>query len=372
MSRRAALLGLVCALAAAGCGAAPGLRIENGGRTVRATSRSGPQPHVQSLAAVAFVSATRGWAAGTHAIIATADGGRTWTEQYRGPADIRGLVFADERDGWAVAAAALLRTTDGGATWAPAGEPDGRVLASVDFVSPTQGWGIAVPPAGAPDALPLGTVVRTTDGGATWSVVAPDAANSLCVSGGSLIAGAGSRVLRSTDGGGTWTALFGGAGQDSWNTATVECAGQSSIWVLFLGGGSMGSQGYAAYARSDGGASWRPVVVGPVNAGSDPAFHGVAQLDNYPGPFAAVTPSEAVFLGQCPACDPQHVTVLQTADGGTRWHRNVISGFAPTGLAFADARHGWMTTRLGGYPGRHAAILATTDGGRTWHPVFPA
>ena len=112
-------------------------------------------------------------------------------------------------------------------------------------------------------------------------------------------------------------------------------------------------------------------LVDLVRAGSDPAFHGVAQLDAYPGPFAAVSPSEAVFLGQCPACDPQHVTVLRTEDGGTSWERHVINGFVPTGLAFADAEHGWMTTQLGGYPGRHAAILATTDGGRSWHPVYP-
>jgi hypothetical protein len=123
---------------------------------------------------------------------------------------------------------------------------------------------------------------------------------------------------------------------------------------------------------SDAGASWRPVIVAPILAGSEPAFRGVARLDAYPGPFAAVTPSEAVFLGQCPACDPQHVMVLRTEDGGTRWQRHVIGGFVPTGLAFADADHGWMTTQLGGYPGRHSAILATTDGGRTWHPVYPA
>jgi hypothetical protein len=152
----------------------------------------------------------------------------------------------------------------------------------------------------------------------------------------------------------------------------VQCAGPSSIWVLFLGGSAAGSQGYAAYTSSDAGASWRPVVVAPILAGSDPAFRGVAQLDAYPGPFDAVSSAEAVFLGQCPACDPQHVMVLRTEDGGAHWQRHAIGGFVPTGLAFADAEHGWMTTQLGGYPSRPAAILATSDGGRTWHRVFPA
>jgi photosystem II stability/assembly factor-like uncharacterized protein len=369
MKVRALTFALGCTLVASGCGAASGLRVENSGGTVAVTHPAGSAPRVKSLDAVAFPTATNGWAAGQGAIIATADGGRTWTEQYRGPADIRMLDFTDERSGWAVAAGTLLRTTDGGATWEEAGEPAGRVLTGVHFVSPMQGWGTA---ATGTEAPALDDLVRTTDGGMTWSAVRPNGANSVCTSGSTLIAGAGSQVLASSDEGATWTSLLDASNaRTPWFGATVACAG-SSIWVLFQGGAAAGSQGYAAYASPDAGASWKPVVVAPILAGSDPAFHGVAQLDNYAGPFAAVTPAEAVFLGQCPACDPQHVMVLETEDGGSSWARHVINGFVPTGLAFADARHGWMTTQLGGYPGRHAAILATTDGGRTWHPVFPA
>jgi photosystem II stability/assembly factor-like uncharacterized protein len=369
MSVRAAGLGIVCALVAAGCGASAGLRVENSGGTVPVTTRAGAQPRVHSLDAIAFPSKTHGWAAGQGAIIATSDGGRTWTQQYRGRAGIRSLDFAGERNGWAVAEASLLRTTDGGATWEQAGEPEGRLLTSVDFVSAMRGWGVATLTGVAEAPYMGGTVVRTSDGGESWSVVGPSDRNSVCATGTTLVAGAGSRVLRSTDGGSTWTPLFDAG--DTWMETNVQCTG-SSIWALFLGGGAAGSQGYAAYASGDAGATWRPAVVAPILAGSDPAFHGVARLDNYPGPFAAVTPAEAVFLGQCPACDPQHVMVLRTEDGGSHWARHVINGFAPTGLAFADASHGWMTTQLGGYPDRHAAILATTDGGQSWYPVFPA
>ena len=372
MNVRAGTVVLGCALVTAGCGASTGLRIENSGRTVAVTKPAKTLQRVKSLDAVAFVSDNRGWAAGTHAIIATADGGRTWTQQYRGPVDVRSLDATDERHGWAVGAATLLRTTDGGATWEPAGEPNGRVLTAVDFVSPTSGWGVATP-AGANEPPGLGVaVVRTNDGGESWSVVGSASANSLCVSGATLVVGSESRVLRSTDDGATWTTLFNSSNPlTTWMGATVQCTAPSSIWVLFLGGSAAGSQGYAAYTTSDAGVSWRPVVVAPILAGSDPAFRGVVRLDSYPGPFDAVSAAEAMFLGQCPACDPQHVMVLRTEDGGANWQRHVINGFVPTGLAFADARHGWMTTQLG-YPGRHAAILATSDGGRTWHRVFPA
>jgi photosystem II stability/assembly factor-like uncharacterized protein len=369
MRVRALIFALGCTLVASGCGAPSGLRVENSGGTVPVTTQAGAQPRVHSLDAIAFPSETHGWAAGKGAIIATADGGRTWTQQYHGAAAVHSLDFTDERDGWAVAETSLLRTTDGGATWSPAEEPTGRVLTSVDFVSPTRGGGVATLTGVAEAPYMGGAVVRTSDGGESWSVVGPSDRTSVCTTGTTLVAGAGSRVLGSSDGGSTWTPLFDAG--DTWMETTVHCAG-SSIWALLLGGGAAGSQGYAAYASADAGATWRPVVVAPILAGSDPAFHGVAQLDNYPGPFAAVTTSQAVFLGQCPACDPQHVMVLRTEDGGSHWARHVIEGFAPTGLAFADAAHGWMTTQLGGYPGRHAAILATTDGGRSWHPVFPA
>jgi photosystem II stability/assembly factor-like uncharacterized protein len=218
----------------------------------------------------------------------------------------------------------------------------------------------------------LGDLVRTTDGGITWSLVKPHAASSVCASRDTLIAAAGSHVVRSTNEGQSWTQLFDASNaRTAWFDATVQCAGHSSIWALFQGGAAAGSQGYAAYTSTDAGASWRPVLVAPILAGSDPAFHGVVRLDAYPGPFDAVSAADAVFLGQCPACDPQHVMVLRTEDGGAHWDRHVINGFVPTGLSFADAQHGWMTTQVA-YPGRRAAILATSDGGRTWHRVFPA
>ena len=160
-------------------------------------------------------------------------------------------------------------------------------------------------------------------------------------------------MRRSTDGGATWSTLLdaGGTPTTQWFTATVQCPDLQSIWVLFQGGAAAGSQGYAAYTSADAGVGWQPVVVAPMLVGSDPAFADVTPLDSYPGPFAAVSASEAVFLGQCPACDPQHVTVLRTQDGGARWERSVVNGFVPTGLAFADAAHGWMTAVIGGTGG---------------------
>ena len=370
---RAPAIALAVTLLAAGCGASAGLQVANSGHTTPVSTPAVTQPRVGRLDAVAFPSTTRGWAAGSGAIIATSDGGTSWTRQYRGSADIRALDFIDTRHGWAVAAHSLLRTIDGGADWSAAAEPQGLLLTSVDFVSADQGWGIALPP-GSIGEPALGTLVRSADGGASWSVVKTAVADSVCVSGGTLVAGAGSKVLSSGDGGRSWRTLLDGSGNpiSQWFTATVQCPDLRSIWVLFQGGAAAGSQAYAAYTSGDGGVGWQPVVVAPMLAGSDPALKGVTPLDSYPGPFAATSASRAVFLGQCPACDPQHVTVLRTQDGGAGWDRHLIAGFVPTGLAFADAAHGWMTTLIGGLEGRRSAILATSDGGRSWHPVYPS
>ena len=371
MRTRVALSLMAVGLLAVGCGTS-GLQVENHGATTPIVKPSGPQPQVDSLDAVAFPSTRDGWAAGTGAIIATTDGGANWTQQYTGHADIRSLEFTDQRHGWAVGAASLLRTVNGGDTWLPAGEPTGLILTSVAFAGPDEGWGVALPAGKVGEPVP-GTLVATTDGGSSWTVVRPDIADSICLSGGALVAGAGSMVRRSTDGGATWSTLLDAGGTaTSWFTATVQCPDLPSIWVLFQGGSAAGSQAYAAYTSADAGVGWQPVVVAPMLVGSDPAFADVTPLDSYPGPFAAVSASKAVFLGECPACDPQRVTVLRTHDGGTLWERSVVNGFAPTALAFADAAHGWMTAVIGGTEGRRPAILATADGGRTWHPVYPS
>jgi len=373
MRTRAVLFALAAGLLAAGCGTSSGLQVENNGQTTPIVKPAGSQPQVDSLDAVAFPDARDGWAAGQGAIIATADGGATWTQQYAGRADIRSLDFTDQRHGWAVASSSLLRTADGGDTWTAAGEPPGLVLTGVAFADTDQGWGVALAAGKVGEPVP-GTLVHTTDGGSTWSVVKPDIADSICLAGGDLVAGVGSKVLRSTDGGTTWSTLLdaGTNPQESWFSATVQCPDLRSIWVLFQGGGAAGSQGYAAYASGDGGVGWQPVLVAPMLAGSDPTFAGVTPLDAYSGPFAAVSASTAVFLGTCPACNPQRVTVLRTHDGGTRWARITVDGFAPTGVAFADPAHGWMTALIGGTEGRRPAILATVDGGRTWRPAYPS
>jgi photosystem II stability/assembly factor-like uncharacterized protein len=83
----------------------------------------------------------------------TANGGQTWTMvgQNLWPpflssynfADLSDVVFADATHAWAVGGGTVIRTTDGGATWTKQLVPGNLGALNLDalsFVSPTQGW----------------------------------------------------------------------------------------------------------------------------------------------------------------------------------------------------------------------------------------
>ena len=108
------------------------------------------------LRGVAFSDATHGWAVGElGAILATTDGGATWSKQgSRTTADLTDVAAGDSSRVWAVSASEMiLATTDGGSTWgaqSPAGE---RFLEGVDFIDATHGWAVG------------GAILATADGG---------------------------------------------------------------------------------------------------------------------------------------------------------------------------------------------------------------
>ncbi len=108
---------------------------------------SQPQPSSPSVRfnAVAFVGASRGWAAGSGgAVYTTSDGGRTWERQSTGvEADLYDVKFLDEREGWAAGAAGtLIHTTDGGRTWAAEESGTRQTLERLFFAGARRGWAV--------------------------------------------------------------------------------------------------------------------------------------------------------------------------------------------------------------------------------------
>ena len=92
-------------------------------------------------------------------ILRTTDGGVTWTAQSSGTTDIlRGVAFTDANTGTAVGGWGTVHTTDGGTTWTQQYVESGG--SSVFFTDANTGTIVG----GG------GTILRTTNGGATWTL----------------------------------------------------------------------------------------------------------------------------------------------------------------------------------------------------------
>jgi photosystem II stability/assembly factor-like uncharacterized protein len=93
----------------------------------------------------------------------TLDGGASWTVRYL-PVINPAVQMLDASTGWLVAEQKVYRTQDGGQTWQEMGSVNWSGQPS--FISAQIGWVIAK----AGDAVSL---VRSSDGGATWQIIPP-------------------------------------------------------------------------------------------------------------------------------------------------------------------------------------------------------
>ncbi|MCM2328396.1 MAG: YCF48-related protein [Lysobacter sp.] len=221
-----------------------------------ATWRRAKSPAAPMLTAVEFLDAKQGWAVGHDSVIlATADGGDTWTQQFAAPAEQRPLLdvtFLDKDNGFAIGAyGAFHETSDGGRTWNPRKviEDDKHLNA---FVRLSDGRLVILGEAG--------TILLSADAGKTWSPVASPYKGSLF---GGLVADDGAvvafglrgRIFRSTDAGKTWTAV------DNASVATLMGGTKLPDGALVIAG-----NGGTVLVSRDHGKSFVPLVTGSTKA----------------------------------------------------------------------------------------------------------
>ena len=318
--------------------------------------------------------------------MATSDGGASWTRQYAGPADLDQVDFIDAEHGWAAGGGSLLRTTDGGANWTALAEPCQGELSSLHFVSPALGYAVAAKttaaaaaeqsPGGQDTTALGGSLLRTTDGGSTWSPVtgAPANPQSACFANaddGYL--GTPAHIWRTTDGGQHWTLALtepgasGNPSTDNTDTPQIECAGASGLWVLFLGqGAATGHAPYLAFASQDG-HEWHGVLEEQF---TETALRPGVKLPegpgSYPGPVSAISAGTAVFVGYTPPLGYGAAPVMLASNNGYALSKEGDVGTInePMAAAFLSPDQGWVVGK--NLKTNAFAIESTSNAGRTW------
>jgi photosystem II stability/assembly factor-like uncharacterized protein len=211
--------------------------------------------------------------------------------------------------------------------------PQGNTLRALSFAG-TRGYA----------AGDFGTLLRTDDGGATWTGLPAGTFQSLslvqAVDADTVIAGGGCVARRSDDGGQTFTRIA---------FTPIESRCNEGLAALFF---TTKRSGYIA--RTDG-------TVQQTADGGD----SFAQKTAIPGTRAAggtALPTDLLFLSDATGfAATSEGKIFRTLDGGTSWNQVHASDRAVRDVVFVDTLDGFAV-------GNGGLFLSTTDGGTTWTP----
>jgi photosystem II stability/assembly factor-like uncharacterized protein len=226
--------------------------------------------------AISFSDATHGWAVGDGFIMATTNSGAHWTRQaaeMTGGAEWVAVQALDALHVTVVSSSGVvLRTEDGGATWTPCAAAPGVTLRALRFADAAHGWIVGA------DADGRGLILATTDGGTTWNsqtnpALAELSAVHFADAARGWAAGSGG-LVRTTDGGITWSAA-------SWPLParpTTEPTLHATLAFVSATHGFLGvdADGPALWETLDGGITW--TTVAPAGGASAKVF-GLVALD---------------------------------------------------------------------------------------------
>lgn len=323
-----------------------------------------------ALYAISVPGASNGYAVGMSGAIYSWDG-TTWTSRgdvtltdaslnaVESPSGVAGSAVAVGSDG------VIVRSTDGGSTWSRVASPVGSELRDVSagtgaivgvgmaratMRSTTAGasWvfqsdvaaarsrrTMAIEPVDGKVVLAVGsrgTIWRSGDGGATWTLPTSGTTEALfsVAFASRMVAwavGSGGTVLRSDDAGLTWSPRTSGT-----TVRLMGVAGSSDDHMLAVGDGG------TVLRTTTGGSGFTSRIVG----GGRP-LHGVT----------APTPTRAVLVGW--------ETILRSDDGGSTWTAPTSTPAATSlrAVSMHDADHGIAAALWSG-------AWYTSDGGVTW------
>jgi len=219
-------------------------------------------PTRQLLTAVYFADEKHGWAVGHDAqILASSDGGATWSKQFEDlarEAPLLDVWFKDASNGFAVGAyGALLTTTDGGEHWQDVSERlDNEDQYHLNGIAQVKDAGLFI-------VGEAGSMFRSSDDGQTWERLEGPYQGSLfgvigTASPSTLLAyGLRGNLFRSTDFGDTWTPieLQGARGPMEFGLANASLLADGSVVLVGNGGSVMRSsddgESFTVFNRPD-------------------------------------------------------------------------------------------------------------------------
>jgi photosystem II stability/assembly factor-like uncharacterized protein len=250
--------------------------------------------------------------------------------------DLLSVCFVSRQVGYAAGKnSTVIKTTDGGNTWTRLLErKEGPDFRSAIFTSPSDGW------------LSGRVLLHTRDGGESWQPAAP-LPGPAGFGGGSMLGSSrlqlhvpnmGQGVFRSDDGGRTWKPL-GDPGRNDFTT--VFFFDDQHGWV---------AGGYGRLASTeDGGATWK-LHDPPLKA----AFEKIQFVSADTG---WLLPRGGHQGGP-----------LVTTDGGKTWTSQYagVETYRPIAdMQFLDSNAGFLLAEAN----RDSIVLATSNGGKTWRTI---
>ena len=291
-----------------------------------------------------------------------------WDSQLTGVA-ITKIWSYDETRAWALSPdGAMYRTTDG-AHWTPIEPRPNPPIADLDVFSPDLLWAIGVSPATGPaPAQQTGNVMRSDNGGATWSVVGTHTMWSVCFDTPTDGIGAESKqIFRTGDGGRTWSVIATLPINDDgpfWYP-TVACPNGTNVRLQIVEpNAALGHAPYLVYRTNDAGRTWsleyrEGYTLGTTTPPNTP------QLGTYPSIFGAFAGGRTWFITCTPPVDTQEFRLLGPTGETLARGPVPIGGCARSGQVIDQ-------THVVAVSGGSASLVLTDNGGGTWRAIYKA
>jgi hypothetical protein len=236
---------------------------------------------------------------------------------------------------------AIFRTTNGGQNWYNLSAPGMYTNAAsfcniVAFMTPSIGITMGDPHPGVANEF---EIWRTTNGGNSWSLIPAGnipnpttgefgLVNVYCTQGNSNIwfGTNKARVVRSTDGGLTWSASALPTGFTSTTSVNDIAFTDPLNGFCYAYNGSTNPATFETYRTNDGGATWTNIAV-PANVGRN-------DLNNIPGANVLVSAGASTVNGG-------FLGLSYSTDGGQNWIDWGSTGLQYLTINFANNATGW-------------------------------